>query len=163
MPTTKNINDLVINKIENQEVYDYLVQNNLINEDELYLVQGVGSSADIEVDSELSSTSENPVQNKVVSDAINNLNTLVGDTAVSEQISEAIAGLGGVGGGADWNQDDPNGIGYIANRTHYTEQEKWNEIFRLHIENPTYQQWRETLIHVYCRNIRTMKEMRQQR
>ena len=45
----------------------------------------------ITVDSELSSTSENAVQNKVVNAAIENLNTLVGDTAVSEQISQAIA------------------------------------------------------------------------
>ena len=35
------------------------------------------------VDSALSSTSTNPVQNKVVNTAITNLNTLVGDTAVS--------------------------------------------------------------------------------
>ena len=40
-------------------------------------------------DSELSDTSENAVQNKVVNEAISNLNTLVGDTAVSEQIEAA--------------------------------------------------------------------------
>lgn len=43
------------------------------------------------VDSALSTTSTNPVQNKVVNAAISNLNTLVGDTAVSAQISAAIA------------------------------------------------------------------------
>ena len=43
------------------------------------------------VDSALSSTSTNPVQNKVVNAAISNLNTLVGDTAVSEQITTALA------------------------------------------------------------------------
>lgn len=42
------------------------------------------------VDSALSSTSTNPVQNKVVNTAITNLNTLVGSTSVSEQISTAI-------------------------------------------------------------------------
>ncbi len=42
------------------------------------------------VDSSLSSTSTNPVQNKVVNAAISNLNTLVGDTAVSEQIADAV-------------------------------------------------------------------------
>lgn len=41
------------------------------------------------VDSVFSSTSTNPVQNRVVDNAIANLNTLVGDTAVSEQISAA--------------------------------------------------------------------------
>lgn len=43
------------------------------------------------IDSALSSTSTNPVQNKVVTTQINNLNTLVGDTIVSDQISTAIA------------------------------------------------------------------------
>ena len=43
------------------------------------------------VDSALSSTSTDPVQNKVVNAAINNLNTLVGDTAVATQISNAVA------------------------------------------------------------------------
>ena len=47
--------------------------------------------ADIPVDSALSSTSENPVQNKIVNSAISNLQNLVGSTAVSEQISSAIA------------------------------------------------------------------------
>lgn len=42
-------------------------------------------------DSSLSTTSTNPVQNKVVTNAINGLNTLVGNTAVSTQISNALA------------------------------------------------------------------------
>lgn len=44
MATEKNISNLVINKVENQEVYDYMVTNNLINEDELYFVQGEDAS-----------------------------------------------------------------------------------------------------------------------
>lgn len=43
------------------------------------------------VDTALSSSSTNPVQNKVVNTAISNLNTLVGDTAVSTQITNAVA------------------------------------------------------------------------
>ena len=43
----------------------------------------------VDVDSELSSTSENPVQNKAVNAAISNLKSLVGDTSVSTQISSA--------------------------------------------------------------------------
>lgn len=45
------------------------------------------------VDSELSSTSTNPVQNKIINTAINNLKSLIGDTAVSSQIAGAIADL----------------------------------------------------------------------
>ena len=44
----------------------------------------------VTVDDALSSTSTNPVQNKVVNTAISNLSTLVGDTAVSTQISNAV-------------------------------------------------------------------------
>lgn len=45
----------------------------------------------ITVDTSLSSTSTNPVQNKVVNSAISNLNTLVGNTSVSTQITNAVA------------------------------------------------------------------------
>lgn len=55
-------------------------------------LDGIATGATkITVDSALSSTSTNPVQNKVVNTAITNLNTLVGDTKVSEQINTAIA------------------------------------------------------------------------
>ena len=40
MATTKNIKNLIINKVESQAVFDYMVSNGLVNEDELYLVQG---------------------------------------------------------------------------------------------------------------------------
>lgn len=43
------------------------------------------------VDNALSSSSENPVQNKVVNTAISSLQTLVGDTTVAAQISDAVA------------------------------------------------------------------------
>lgn len=42
------------------------------------------------VDNSLDLTSSNPVQNKIVSDAITNLNELVGDTAVAKQIEKAV-------------------------------------------------------------------------
>lgn len=59
-------------------------------------LDGISSGAsDITVDSELSTTSTNPVQNKVVTSAINNLNTLVGDTSVAEQINAAQADMVG--------------------------------------------------------------------
>ena len=45
----------------------------------------------VTVDSALSSTSTNPVQNKIVNAAISNLNTLVGDTSISSQIETAVA------------------------------------------------------------------------
>ena len=40
MPTNKHLTDLIINKVESQAVYDYMIANNLINDDELYLVGG---------------------------------------------------------------------------------------------------------------------------
>ena len=90
MPIEKGLSNLIINKVESKEVYNYMVANNLVNEDEMYLVQG-DDEVQIIVDSALNTTSENPVQNKVVATAINNLNTLVGDTPVSDQINTAVA------------------------------------------------------------------------
>ena len=48
--------------------------------------------SDITIDSDLSATSTNPVQNKIVKSAIDGLSTLIGDSSVSEQISAAIVG-----------------------------------------------------------------------
>lgn len=67
MPALKNLDSLVINKVESQEVYEWMKANNKTNEDELYLTP---DSSDMTVDSALSSTSTNPVQNKVVKAAI---------------------------------------------------------------------------------------------
>ena len=40
MATEKNIPNLTINKVENQNVFDYLVTEGLVNENELYLIPG---------------------------------------------------------------------------------------------------------------------------
>ena len=39
MATEKNLNNLVINKVESEAVYNYMKANNLINVDELYFIQ----------------------------------------------------------------------------------------------------------------------------
>lgn len=40
MATEKNIPNLIINKVENQDVFDYLVTEGRVNENELYLIPG---------------------------------------------------------------------------------------------------------------------------
>ena len=61
---------------------------------------GIASGANkTTVDTALSSTSTNTVQNKVVNTAISNLKTLVGDTSVSSQISSAITAQKGKASG----------------------------------------------------------------
>ena len=35
-----NVKKLIINKVESQEVFEYMKTNNLINEDEIYLIEG---------------------------------------------------------------------------------------------------------------------------
>lgn len=44
MATEKNIPNLTINKVENQDVFDYLVTEGLVNENELYLIPGEAES-----------------------------------------------------------------------------------------------------------------------
>ena len=69
------------------------------SEDKLKL-DGIATGANKTiVDSALSSTSANPVQNKVVNTAISNLSTLVGDTPVATQIDTAITSQKGATGG----------------------------------------------------------------
>ena len=46
MPTEKNLSDLVINDVESPGVYDQLSSNNLLNEDEIYLVSEEDSEDD---------------------------------------------------------------------------------------------------------------------
>ena len=66
--------------------------NGLMSASDKSKLDGIAAGANkTTVDTSLSSTSTNPVQNKVVNSAINNLNTLVGDTAVSTQIQNAVA------------------------------------------------------------------------
>lgn len=113
MPISKNIDNLVINKVESKTVYDYMVSNNLINEDELYLIQDAETGG-ITVDAALSDTSENPVQNKVINAAIDNLNTLVGDTSVSEQINTAVENKADKSAGTYAITTAGNGAAYTA-------------------------------------------------
>ena len=45
MPTSKNLDSLVINRVESQEVYEWMKANNKTNEDELYLTPDNTGSA----------------------------------------------------------------------------------------------------------------------
>ena len=88
---------------------------------------------DITIDSELNAESENPVQNKIVNEAISNLNIvindvstlanntaeLVGDTAVSEQINNAIAEIPEQVQ-SDWSINDEDDKAYVKNRPFYS-------------------------------------------
>ena len=70
----------------------------LMSADDKKKLDGIATGATkVTVDNALSSTSTNPVQNKIVNAAISNLNTLVGDTAVATQIGDAIATKADVG------------------------------------------------------------------
>lgn len=68
------------------------------------------------VDEAFSATSTNPIQNKVVNEAILNINALIGDTAVADQINTAL-----VDNQANWNQNDTTKADYIKNRPFYSE------------------------------------------
>ena len=85
----KAAGDAIANKVD--KVDGKGLSTNDYTTDEKNKLAGIAEGATKTiVDSALSSTSANPVQNKVVNSAISNLNTLVGDTSVSSQISNAI-------------------------------------------------------------------------
>lgn len=67
------------------------------------------------IDDALSSTSINPVQNKVVNTALTNLNTLVGDTAVSTQITNAVSSKADITAGVyTVTASSSDGVSYTA-------------------------------------------------
>lgn len=84
--------------------------------DEKNKLAGIATGANkTTVDSSLSTSSTNPVQNKVVAMEINNLNTLVGDTAVSTQISDAVAKKADIANGQyAVTVSSSNGVAYTA-------------------------------------------------
>ena len=90
MPTSKNLDSLVINKVESQEVYEWMKANNKTNEDELYLTPDASSSTTI--DSALSSTSTNPVQNKVIKSALDGKLSTSGGTLTGNLTGKYITG-----------------------------------------------------------------------
>ena len=65
MPTSKTLNNLVINKVESQEIYQNLVETGRINADELYLVEGEDISFIKDVQLNGNSVIENQIANIV--------------------------------------------------------------------------------------------------
>jgi hypothetical protein len=63
MATEKNIPNLTINKVENQRIFDYLVDEGLVNENELYLIPGEaeGGVQDVYVNGESVVDSEDKI------------------------------------------------------------------------------------------------------
>lgn len=76
-------------------------------------------------------------------DEVGAIGALVGDTSVAEQISDAIAEFNAVGG-ADWNQNNPGGAGYVTNRTHYVKEPIVREFYSYTNSAPSFKQHRTT-------------------
>ncbi len=94
-------------------------------------ISDITDYAPITVDSELSSTSINPVQNKVINDefdavatSMNALELVVDDKVDKTELQEEISKISQNIVQSDWNQNDQNALDYIKNRTHYQEIEE---------------------------------------
>lgn len=84
MPTVKNINNLIINRVESKEVYDNLVETDRVNPDELYLIEGDDS---------------------YIFDVLLNGDSVVNDERIAEIIvDKASVGLGNVDNTADMDK-----------------------------------------------------------
>ena len=98
-----------------------------------------GTGGSVTVDSELSDTSENPVQNKVIKSALDSLSAEISDcikTPTTAEVGQTIVVKAISDDGkptewepvtlpeqvqADWNQNDETRNDYVKNRTHYEE------------------------------------------
>ena len=85
LATEKNLNNLVINKVENKTVYDYMKTNNLINADELYFVTGTDENA-TETESGLMSAADKAKLNGIADGAEANVQS---DWNVTNTTSDA--------------------------------------------------------------------------
>lgn len=92
MATEKNIPNLIINKVENQDVFDYLVDEGLVNENELYLIPGEaeGGVQDVYVDGESIVNPENKIATLGAA-ALKDVVTTVNPRFVDLPTSEAVA------------------------------------------------------------------------
>ena len=92
--TTDTSGNIIITSTDNNTTYSNATKSDagLMSSSDKTKLDGIDEGATkVTVDSALNNTSTNPVQNKVVNSAISNLSTLVGDTLVATQISNAIA------------------------------------------------------------------------
>lgn len=135
----KSLQNLVINKVENQEVYDSLSANGAINSDELYLVGGDssvdsvnGQTGDVNLDIPVvhKIESQDVYDEMVTAGQINagELYLVQGDEYVQyteqsltdEQKAQARENIGAASDAdvvqSDWNQNDENAKDYIKNR-----------------------------------------------
>lgn len=110
---TSNVNDLPfiddtkVDKVDGKQ----LSTNDYTTEEKNKLASIESGANKTVVDDTLSSTSENPVQNKVVTTEIDSIKTLVGDTSVSSQINNAL-----LESQSDWDQTDDTQPNYIKNK-----------------------------------------------
>lgn len=82
-------NDTKVDKVDGKQ----LSTNDYTTEEKNKLAGIEDGANKTVVDDALSTTSENPVQNKIVTTEINGIKTLIGDTPVSEQITDAVKDL----------------------------------------------------------------------
>lgn len=78
---------------------------------------------DLVIDTEMSETSENPIQNKVVKAEINSINANI--DAVQSDIEKK----------SDWNQNDENAVDYVKNRTHWADMSTVSFLEEMTFEN----------------------------
>ena len=81
MPTEIELNKLIINKNLTKEQFEQAVSDGLISDNEFSVVDDEDTS--ITIDAEMSDTSENPVQNKVVKDYIDSALENVGSITIT--------------------------------------------------------------------------------
>lgn len=102
MATEKNLNNLVINKVENKTVYDYMKANNLVNADELYFVTDTDENA-TETESGLMSAADKAKLNGIAEGAEVNVQSdwNVTNTTSDAYIKNKPTALPANGGNAD--------------------------------------------------------------
>ena len=119
MSTEKNLTNLVINKVESQDVYDYMKANSLINADELYVVAG-GDQIATETDDGLMS-SEDKIKLDNIEENANNYIHPAYTSRSNGLYKVTIDSTGHVSNVTAVEKDDITDLGIPAQDTTYSE------------------------------------------
>lgn len=119
MSTEKNLINLVINKVESQDVYDYMKANSLINADELYVIAG-GDQIATETDDGLMS-SEDKIKLDNIEENANNYIHPAYTSRSNGLYKVTIDSTGHVSNATAVEKDDITDLGIPAQDTTYSE------------------------------------------
>ncbi len=147
MATINNVTDLIVNKVESQEVFNYMKQNGLVKDDELYIIEG-NDAAVLHTPQTLTEEQKAQVRANIGAVASGDLKVATTDTnglmsSVDKTKLDSIPQGAQANVQADWSVNDETSDAYVQNRTHWAavEHKVWFDN-----ETVAFEEWNGTFL-----------------